>query len=66
MAAADSVVCLKVIFDLGQLSLELQQKKILDPVSVIQRKALRIVARALYNAHTNKLFKNTNFLNMTI
>ena len=37
-------------------------KKLLDPVSVIQRKALRLVARAPYNAHTDELFKKYKFL----
>jgi hypothetical protein len=37
-------------------------QKLLDPISVIQRKALRLVARAPYNAHTDVLFKTYNFL----
>ena len=37
-------------------------KKLLEPISVIQRKALRLVARASYNAHTDVLFKQNNFL----
>ena len=37
-------------------------KKLLEPISVLQRKALRLVARASYNAHTDILFKQYNFL----
>ena len=37
-------------------------KKLLDPISVIQRKAVWLVARAPYNAHTDVLFKKYQFL----
>ena len=37
-------------------------QKLLYPISVIQRKALRLVARAQYNSHTDVLFKTYNFL----
>ena len=36
-------------------------QKLLDRISVIQRKALRLVARAPYNAHTDVLFETYNF-----
>ena len=36
--------------------------KLLEPISVMQRKAIRLVARASYNAHTDELFKKYRFL----
>ena len=37
-------------------------KRLLEPISILQIKALRLVARASYNAHTDILFKQYNFL----
>ena len=54
---------LRVIYVLVALSLEQQiKKKLLDPISAIQRKAVRLVTRAPYNAHTDVLFKKYQFL----
>jgi hypothetical protein len=36
--------------------------KLLEPISILQRKAVRAVARATYNAHTDPLFREFNFL----
>ena len=36
--------------------------KLLEPISILQRKAVRHVARAQYNAHTDVLFKSFQFL----
>ena len=36
----------------------------LNPLRVIQRKAVRIVARANFNAHTGNLFKVYNFFKL--
>ena len=46
----------------GSISFGAASKKLLEPISVIQRKALRLVARASYNAHSDVLFKHHNFL----
>ena len=46
----------------GSIIFGAASKKLLEPISVIQRKALRLVARASYNAHTDVLFKQYNFL----
>ena len=37
-------------------------KQLLEPISVLQRKALQLAARASYKAHTDILFKQYNFL----
>ena len=36
--------------------------KLIEPISVLQRKAIRHVARVQYNAHTDNLFKSFQFL----
>ena len=46
----------------GSLIVGAAAPKLLEPISIIQRKALRLVARAPYNAHTDELFKMYNFL----
>ena len=46
----------------GCIILGAADKKLLDPISAIQRKAVRLVARAPYNAHTDVLFKKYQFL----
>ena len=46
----------------GSISFGAASKKLLEPISVIQRKALRLVARASYNALSDVLFKHHNFL----
>ena len=38
------------------------EPKLLEPISILQRKAVRAVARAKYNAHTDPLFREFNFL----
>jgi hypothetical protein len=36
--------------------------KLLEPISILQRKAVRAVAQAKYNAHTDPIFREFNFL----
>ena len=38
------------------------EPSLLEPISILQRKAVRAVARAKYNAHTDPLFREFNFL----
>ena len=39
--------------------------KLLEPIQILQRKALRLVAMAKYNAHTDPLFKMYNILKLS-